>query len=150
MESLPISWAHQKRLQEKQSPERDPSPVAVSLSMGFRRSSSHTGELSSVLPWLTQCLPQVVNQRFRLWFNSSHTPNMQRERNLSKYDWISTIWKSHGFIYFKLQLPQYLWLPNWLFPSLCESLNSEGYSLCWMGTRRAASARHHLYAHLSR
>ena len=28
--------------------------------------SSHTGELPSpVLPWLTQCLPQVNSQRFR-------------------------------------------------------------------------------------
>ena len=38
--------------------------------------SSHTGKLPSpVLPWLTQCLPQVINQWFRLWFNSSHTPH---------------------------------------------------------------------------
>ena len=29
--------------------------------------SGHTGELPSpVLPWLTQCLPQVINQWFRL------------------------------------------------------------------------------------
>ena len=36
--------------------------------------SSHTGELPSlVLPQLTQCLPQVINQRFRRWLNSSHT-----------------------------------------------------------------------------
>ena len=29
--------------------------------------SGHTGELPSpVLPWLTQCLPQLVNQRLRL------------------------------------------------------------------------------------
>ena len=36
--------------------------------------SSHTGELPSpVLPRLIQCLPQVINQRFRLWFNSPHT-----------------------------------------------------------------------------
>ena len=38
--------------------------------------SGHTAELPSpVLPWLTQCLPQVINQWFRLWFNSSHTPH---------------------------------------------------------------------------
>ena len=36
--------------------------------------SGHTAELPSpVLPRLTQCLPQVINQRFRPWFNSSHT-----------------------------------------------------------------------------
>jgi len=29
--------------------------------------SGHTGELPSpVLPWLTQCLPQLVNRRLRL------------------------------------------------------------------------------------
>jgi len=29
--------------------------------------SSHTGELPSpILPWLSQCLPQVIYQRFRL------------------------------------------------------------------------------------
>ena len=37
--------------------------------------SSYTGDLPSlVLLWLTRCLPQVVNQRFRPRFNSSHTP----------------------------------------------------------------------------
>ena len=36
--------------------------------------SGHTGELPSpVLPQLSQCLPQVINQRFRPWFNRSHT-----------------------------------------------------------------------------
>jgi len=36
--------------------------------------SSHTGELPSpVLLRLTRCLTQVVNQRFRPKFNSSHT-----------------------------------------------------------------------------
>jgi len=34
--------------------------------------SSHTAELPSpVLPRLTQCLLQLINQRFRPWFNSS-------------------------------------------------------------------------------
>jgi len=26
-----------------------------------------------MLPWLTQCSPQLINQRFRLYFNSSNT-----------------------------------------------------------------------------
>ena len=35
--------------------------------------SGHTGELPSpVLPWLTQSLPQVINQWFRLSLSSSH------------------------------------------------------------------------------
>jgi len=44
--------------------------------MGSRRSLLVTQvKLHSPVPLqLTQCSPQVVNQRFRLWFSSSHTP----------------------------------------------------------------------------
>ena len=83
MESLPASWAHQKRLPEEQeaiSRERSFPSSSQPINGGLggvetaSMPSSHTGELpSSVLPRLSQCLPQVVNQRFRPWFNSSHT-----------------------------------------------------------------------------
>ena len=57
----------QKKLQEEQSPEKDPSPWQSVLKRGLGEvqpgstPSGHTDELpSSVLPWLTQCLPWVI------------------------------------------------------------------------------------------
>jgi len=62
--------SHEK-FQDELCPEKDPASVAA-LKWGLGEGkpgstpSHHTGELPSpVLPQLTQCSPQVVNQRFR-------------------------------------------------------------------------------------
>ena len=63
-----------KRLQEEQSPKKETSPLwqsALKWGLGEVEPGStpfcHTSQLPSpVLLWLTQSLPQVVNQRFRL------------------------------------------------------------------------------------
>ena len=50
--------------------------------------SSHTAELPSpVLPGLTRSFSQVLNQWFRLWLNSSHTPLHTTDQAQSKALW---------------------------------------------------------------
>ena len=51
--------------------------------------SGHTAELPSpVLPGLTGSFPQVLNQWFRLWLNSYHTPFIPCKDHLSLFSFL--------------------------------------------------------------
>jgi len=73
IKSLPVSQAHRRALRERISRWRSFLPGSQPLNGGLggvepgSTPSGHSGELRSPVPLqLTQHLPQVVNQRFRL------------------------------------------------------------------------------------
>ena len=100
--------------------------------------SSHTAELPSpVLPGLTQCSPQVINQWFRPWLNSSHrginktaTESVRQLKSLQNCD-KAVLWISFPILATQAYFPNSSQnLPFWLRKALRKAASM--YLALWV------------------